>query len=533
MFIYKKRMDRKTKAMYEKVGANPLLFIQQAFGLRPQQVLDDYKELLEECRRTGDYTRMRLRMFEPFERYKMLSWQQVEIILAVSRAIQGEDKKRIAVRSWHGIGKSSVISMIVIRYLFAFYWSVIGCTAPTATQMRDVLWKELQIWKERLPDGVKDLFERTNDYLRVWFDKEQKATRYARARTASKDQPEALAWLHADFLMIIADEASWVDDAIFETAQSAGTNKNAIFLMISNPTRLEWYFYKAFTDNAENFQTLAFNSEESALVDKDFVDWIVADYGKQSDQYRVRVLWEFPKVWLMDEKGRIPLFDPNEISFVDEGDIDFQMEDFDCLWIDPAWNGKDFSSFVARNNFYAKRVAREDKSTEKSVALKAEQVMKLLPKLTQDRVYYDNFGVGANVWVELAKEWIFAKWVNAWDKPNDTATFLNKRAECYWRLKTELRQGLRLVWDRQQWSDLYMIKYKKTEDGRIRIMSKVEMRKEFGKSPDDADALMLTFWDATRKKETQRREKVMRNVFTDEVISGTRKSLDNKTYELW
>jgi hypothetical protein len=33
----------------------------------------------------------------------------------------------------------------------------------------------------------------------------------------------------------------------------------------------------------------------------------------------------------MDEKGRIPLFDPNEISFVDEGDIDFQMEDFDCL----------------------------------------------------------------------------------------------------------------------------------------------------------------------------------------------------------
>lgn len=78
-----------------------------------------------------------------------------------------------------------------------------------------------------------------------------------------------------------------------------------------------------------------------------------------------------------------------------------------------------------------------------------------------------------------------------------------------------------------------MIKYRKTEDGRIRIMSKVEMRKEFGKSPDDADALMLTFWDATRKKETQRREKVMRNAFTDEVITGTRKSLDNKTYELW
>jgi hypothetical protein len=38
-----------------------------------------------------------------------------------------------------------------------------------------------------------------------------------------------------------------------------------------------------------------------------------------------------------------------------------------------------------------------------------------------------------------------------------------------------------------------MIKYKRTTKGQIRIMDKTEMRKEFGKSPDDADALALTF----------------------------------------
>ena len=520
------------KELYRECGNNPLLFIEKAFGLRPQNVLEDYRLTLEECRKTWDYSSMKLSMFEPFERYKMLSWQQVEIILAVSRAVTGEDKKRIAVRSWHGIGKSSVISMIMIRYLFCFYGSVIWCTAPTAMQMHDVLRKELQIWKDRLPEWIKKSFERTNDYLRVWLTKEQKATRYARARTASKEQPEALAWLHANFLMIIADEASGVDDAIFETAQSAGTNKNAIFLMISNPTRLEWYFYNAFTDNADTFQTLSFNSEESALVDKDFVDGIIADYWKNSDQYRVRVLWEFPKAWLMDEKWRIPLFDPNEITFVEDGDVDYQMKDFDYLWIDPAGNGKDFSSFVARNSFYAKRVAREDKSTEKSVAMKTEQIMNLLPKLTQENVFYDNFWVGANVWVELAKEWIFARWVNAWDTANDSTTFLNKRAECYWRLKTELRQWLRLVWNKQQRSDLFMIKYRKTDKGLIRIMSKQEMRKEFGKSPDDADALMLTFRDIKRIREKKEKEKIQRNPFTWEVVHK-HKSLDSKTYELW
>jgi hypothetical protein len=52
---------------------------------------------------------------------------------------------------------------------------------------------------------------------------------------------------------------------------------------------------------------------------------------------------------------------------------------------------------VARNNFYAKRVAREQISTEKSVAQKTIQIQSLLPRLKDDQIYYDNFGVGANV----------------------------------------------------------------------------------------------------------------------------------------
>lgn len=149
-----------------------------------------------------------------------------------------------------------------------------------------------------------------------------------------KEHPEALAGLHADDIMIIADEASWVPDEIFETAMSAMTNPNYIFLMISNPTRLEWYFYNAFTDNAENFQTLIFNSEESPIVDWWFVNNVIDDYGKDSDQYRVRVLWEFPKAWLIDDKWWIPLFDPNEITFISPEEADFEVKEFDKLWID-------------------------------------------------------------------------------------------------------------------------------------------------------------------------------------------------------
>lgn len=519
--------------IYQDYAENPLLFIEAMFWLTPQTVKEEYRTLLEECRKTWDYRRIKSSMFNTFIKYENLTRQQVEIVQAVSRAINWNDKRKIVVKSGHWIGKSSIISIIIIRFLFCYYHAVIGCTAPTQIQMQDVLRKELALWRERLPEWIKNLFEHTQNYLRVWANEWDKAARYARARTAAKEHPEALAWLHSDNLMIIADEASWVPDEIFETAMSAMTNPNFIFLMISNPTRLEWYFYKAFTDNADTFQTLSFNSEESPIVDWWFINNIIDDYWQDSDQYRVRVKWEFPKAWLIDDKWWIPLFDPNDITFVTEEQASYEIQEFDKLWIDPSGNGKDFSSFVARNNFYAKRIARENKSTEKSVAQKTIQLQALLPRLKQEQIFYDNFGVWANVWTELAKEWVFARWVNVWNQADDSTTFLNKRAECYWRLKKECKQWFKLIGTAKDWSDLFMIKYKRTVKGQIRIMDKQEMRKEFWKSPDDADALMLTFREnPERIRKPSNREHSQTNPFTWE-IKKMRSNLSHKLTTAW
>jgi hypothetical protein len=73
--------------LYEEYAKNPLIFIEGIFKLKPQKVLPEYKKLLEECRATGDYKRIKANMFEPFIKYENLTWQQVEIVLAVSRAI--------------------------------------------------------------------------------------------------------------------------------------------------------------------------------------------------------------------------------------------------------------------------------------------------------------------------------------------------------------------------------------------------------------------------------------------------------------
>jgi hypothetical protein len=122
--------------------------------------------------------------------------------------------------------------------------------------------------------------------------------------------------------------------------------------------------------------------------------------------------------------------------------------------------------------------------------------------------------------------------VNVGNQADDSNTFLNKRAECYWRLKKECKQWFKLIWTARDWQDLLMIKYKRTTKGQIRIMDKTEMRKEFGKSPDDADALMLTFRENPQRiKKNSDREISVNNPFTWEIKKM--RNLSHKLTTAW
>ena len=48
--------------------------------------------------------------------------------------------------------------------------------------------------------------------------------------------------------------------------------------------------------------------------------------------------------------------------------------------------------------------------------------------------------------------------------------------------------------------DLLIIKYKRALNGKIQIMSKDDMRKIYGKSPDKPDALALTFYNTNKRE---------------------------------
>jgi hypothetical protein len=489
--------------LYIQWQENPLKWVCDIFNLRPQQVKAEHKEKYDLAVSDRKFSEFKAGWFEPFIKGEEVTWQQIAILLAVGAAVQKKALPRISVRSGHGIGKSTTLSWLLLWFLFCFKDSQIPCTAPTSDQMHDILWKEVQIWLSKMPKEVSSCYDWSNDYIRMF---ESPQTWFARARTARKEAPEALAGVHAEHVLYLVDEASGVPDEIFNTGEGALTGDNYIFVMISNPTRLLGYFFDSHHNDEDNWQTFNFNSEESPIVNEKFVYRIIDKHGINSDEYRIRVKGEFPAEDALDDGGYLPLLLEADIRETNDGGFTGPVR----MGIDPAGEGDDTTDWVIRDNYKAKRIASEKISNPKSIAQKTRTLMDAYHVDAQS-IWVDNFGEGANVAQELAFVGIMVNAVNVgdhvskeeedYDKLNGDKLFINLRAKAYWFVRHWLRTGAELVSHKVWKEQSTNIRYRTELSGRIKIMSKREMRREGIKSPNSMDALMLTFVDGEAIRE--------------------------------
>jgi len=483
--------------LFLKWQESPLRWVCDMFGLRPQKVKPEYQEkfdlAVKECR----FKDFKKGWFEQFVKGEEVTWQQLAILLSIEAAITKKSSNRISIKSGHGIGKSTTLSWVLLWFLFCYKDSQIPCTAPTSDQMHDILWKEVQIWLNRMPKEIKQLYDWSNDYIRMI---ESPQTWFARARTARKESPEALAGIHADHILYLVDEASGVPDEIFNTGEGALTGGFFIFVMISNPTRLLGYFHDSHTTDKENWQCLTFSSEDSPIVDPKYVQRIIDKHGINSDEYNIRVRGEFPNEDSMDDGGYLPLLLEQDFRTTIDGTFIGRKR----LGVDPAGEGSDTTSWVVRDNYKAKIVAKEKISNSKSIAQKTRTLMEHYEILPED-VTIDNFGEGANVAQELGLAGVRVNALNVGERVDKEEEeiivadggkiFLNIRARAYFDLRKWMRTGGELVQNTAWKEEGLVIKYRTEVSGRIKIMSKREMKRQGIKSPNNMDALMLTFVD--------------------------------------
>jgi Helicase len=485
---------------YIQFGKNPLFFIKETFGLVPQPIKPEYKDrmTLGILLRGKDWDNfcksVKPHWFEQYRNGFHITWQQYLLFLTVHKALRGEVPRRISVVSGRGTGKSSGIAMLILWFLFS-YESVITATGPTEKNLMTVLWPEISRWLQKMPLAMRDLYEWQSTSLRM---KESPSTWFARAITASKESSESLSGAHHENQMLIADEASGIEsNKIFDAAAGSLTNQNYLFIMISQGVRSTGYFYESQRGRMkEIWVNLAFNSEESPIVDREFVDSVLTTYGIDSQEYAIQVKGLFPEEGVVDDQGYVQLFNEKDLRFVP----------FDPNWkpvgrtvgaLDASGEGQDKSVWAVRDRQRIGIVAQEQQSSPAGMAVKS---VTICDKYDIDPIDFviDAFGSGMNVAQEIAlvtsqqkRPWRTTP-INSGEPCDDEAdreVYINKRSEGYYKLKIFFQRGGEVMESPRLKEELLSIKYKRTATGRIQIMPKVEMKKLGYNSPDQADAM--------------------------------------------
>lgn len=283
---------------------------------------------------------------------------------------------------------------------------------------------------------------------------------------------------------VVLDEAALIDDDIeAKIFRMLGAQTDNFYLKIGNPFRRN-HFYK--DSKNPSFFHLSIDYEQGIREGRITQEFI--EEARSKPFFDVLYENKFPLGEVMDEKGWVPLFAESDIRQIPESSFIGRKR----MGIDPSGAGSDETKWVVRDDFKAKVVATEKISTTKSIAEKTMTLMEELQIKDRD-ITVDNFGVGANVAQELALNRIRVNAVNVGDKDLiSPEKFLNLRAEASWRLREWLRKGGELIQD-LGWDELLDIKYKAEGSGKMKVISKEELRREGILSPNTYDALLLTF----------------------------------------
>ena len=391
---------------------------------------------------------------------------------------------RIAVKSGHGTGKSAVLSWLIIWGMVCFEETKIPCTAPTGHQLRDVLLAEVSKWKNDMLNPWKDMITVARDSVN--FEGFQS---FAAMRTGRKENPEALQGFHARDLLFLIDEASAIDEKVYEAARGALSTPSARIVMVSNPTRSTGYFYNAFHRSRDLWQLFTFSCLEAPefMVDPNYIKEMRDEYGEDSDIFRVRVLGEFPK-------GGDLQFIPTTLAegatrrYYDESAYNFAPL---ILGVDVADYGGDKSVVYLRQGLHARRLFVHQGADPTWLMTYAGIVARLWDEHSADAVLVDSTGVGAGV-VSALRQMGRRPLGIAFSGSSTSEGFHNKRAECWGLMKDWLKDGWIPKDDRLK-DDLCAPEYSYTSAGRVILERKEDMKKRGVASPDDADALALTF----------------------------------------
>jgi len=170
----------------------------------------------------------------------------------IARTIQANNFT--AIKACHGIGKTFTMGRIVPWFLTTHRNSIVLTTAPTYRQVNDLLWNEIRQAHRKsfyplggtITDGAPRWTISEKWYaLGFSYDRKNSSSSKEGENTNSSGQG-----YHAEDMLIVIDEATGVDDFVFDQIAAMATSGNVRIVAIGNPTSKRSKFYSLFDNRA-------------------------------------------------------------------------------------------------------------------------------------------------------------------------------------------------------------------------------------------------------------------------------------------
>lgn len=452
-----------------------------------------------------------------------LTEDQIAILQALTRP-----RARVSVASGHKTGKDFLAGGI------AWWWACsdpearVRATAVTAPQVRDVFWRELRAHFDRSHQHRDPVtgFMRPSPYP---IDGVVPSLPHTGWRVGLReivgftaDQGEAAAGISGRRVLYIYDEASGIDDMIFEASKGNLAGGDARALMLSQPTRNEGHFYDSHHEKRELWACFNLDSEKSPNVtagrevvpglatrewlDEQRIDWNAPD----GPVWKIRVKGQFAegtgqKVMTLDQVIAAERRWPNMPTPEGERLV---------LGLDCAGSGDDENACAPRRGCKILELERWPTpalptSTERAKA-NAARVLGIVrrhrrPREPRALVVMDAGGtIGLEVYRELLR---YEDEIQV--RPVQFGAASTMPREYQW-IRDQLWFGFAERWlqeggalppERKLPAELTAPSWDYDEKGRRHVEKKDRIRARLGRSTDGADACLLSVFEPPRVEE--------------------------------
>jgi hypothetical protein len=423
-------------------------------------------------------------------RLKQTVWsKQAEILQAV------RDHRRTAVRSGHGVGKSWTAALVACWWLDTHPpgEAFVVSTAPTFSQVRAILWRYIR--KHHRAAALPGRVNQTE-----WLIDEE-LVGYGR-KPADHDE-SGFQGIHARWVLVVIDEACGVPEQLWIAADALATGPDCRILAIGNPDNPASQFKRVCTPGSSwhQIRISAFDSPNltgepippamaTALVGREWVEEKRRDWGEDNPLYRSKVEGEFT------EDSEWQVVRSSDVAACRIGQ-DEPPAAADLLPVE--LGGGDETVIRERRG---RRAGREWRAHTDRPEKIAPLIKMAIRETGATRVKVDSIGVGFGVIGELRNDrelrGVQIVGVNVAEKASKPDKYANLRAELWWEVGRLLSE--RRGWDLSGMANadttvaqLLEPQWDVDPQGRIRVEKKEEIIKRLGRSPDNADALLLAF----------------------------------------